>query len=51
MPEIWKYTLDNVVTQLKISTDHTFLHVGVQNEKICVWVQVDPTQSWVYRTV
>ena len=51
MPEIWKYTLiDGVTTPFRISEDHTFLHVGVQNNEICVWAQVDPTQSWVSRT-
>jgi len=50
MPEIWKYTLDKMITPFRIATNHTFLHVGLQNKKICVWAQVDTTQSWVKRT-
>ena len=48
MPEIWKYTLDRAMTEFRIPEEHTFLLVGLQNEKINVWAQVDPMRLWAF---
>ena len=48
MPEIWKYTLEHAITEFRIPEAHTFLHVGLQNGKICVWAKVDPTRLWAF---
>lgn len=48
---VWKYSLPCAgVNRLLLPTGAQVLHVASQNDDLCLWVQVDPERSVVWRT-
>lgn len=45
MSVIYEYTLNSVLTTLQMPFGAKVLTVGVQNENICLWAEVDPARA------
>lgn len=50
MRTIWKYNLDiSEALPVMMPTGAKLLHAGMQDERLCVWAQVNPEKSMVKR--
>lgn len=52
MPEtrtIWKFVLDDDPKMLEIPHKARLVHVGNQNNRVCLWFEVDPSAAKIQR--